>query len=173
METLTVLNPPGCEAISRFQAFSGFSILELTGNGDFRTWSELLVSTGDPNRSGTAADMASTITAARATALVNAGYRTVGRYLTNYQLPGALDKNIKPGELTTILNAGLTALLVVVADLMVFAGVDAANATTAVSVGAARLQTPPSPRTSRTFRLSKFVSKLLPWNWRAKRKRRT
>jgi len=95
-------------SLQRFQTFSGFTIAELTGRGDFRTWSELLVSTGDPNRVGTAADMASTITPARAAALVNAGYKTVGRYLTNYQLPGALDKNIKPGELTTIFNAGLT-----------------------------------------------------------------
>jgi peptidoglycan hydrolase-like protein with peptidoglycan-binding domain len=111
-KTATTLNgsfvTADSNSVKRFQSFSGFSTAEQTGKGDFRTWSELLVSTGDPNRSGTAADMASTITAARATALVNAGYKTVGRYLTNFQLPGALDKNIKPGELTTIFNAGLT-----------------------------------------------------------------
>ncbi|MFJ8896630.1 glycoside hydrolase domain-containing protein [Leifsonia sp. NPDC102414] len=90
-----------------FQKFAGFQAAAQTGIGDYATWCELLVSTGDPDRPGTAADMASTITPARAQALVAAGYKYVGRYLTNYQLPGALDKNIKPGELDTIFGAGL------------------------------------------------------------------
>jgi peptidoglycan hydrolase-like protein with peptidoglycan-binding domain len=96
------------DKVKLFQGFAAFPTASRNGIGDFQTWMELLVSTGDPSRPGTAADMASTITAARAQSLVAAGYKTVGRYLTNYALPGALDKKIKPGEITTILGAGLT-----------------------------------------------------------------
>lgn len=93
--------------VLRFQLASAFVPADRTGKGDYRTWAELLVSTGDPTRPGTAADAASTITSARAVVLKNAGYTTVGRYLTNAPQLGALDKNIKPGELTTIFNSGL------------------------------------------------------------------
>jgi len=91
----------------RFQQFEAFTAGNQSGIGDYATWAELIVSTGDPNRPGTAADMASTITAARAASLKAAGYTTVGRYLTNEQVTSPLDKVIKPGELQTIFNAGL------------------------------------------------------------------
>lgn len=93
--------------VKTFQQFEGFTAAEQTGIGDYTTWAELLVSTGDPTRPGTAADMASTITAARASTLVAAGYKYVGRYLTNEQVSDPLDKDIKPGELDTIFGAGL------------------------------------------------------------------
>jgi peptidoglycan hydrolase-like protein with peptidoglycan-binding domain len=95
-----------------FQLFEGFTAAEQTGAGDFGTWAELLISTGDPTRTGTAADMASTITTARAASLVASGYTTVGRYLTNQQVLGALDKDIKPGELDVIFGAGLRLFLI-------------------------------------------------------------
>jgi len=84
--------------------FQTFTELERTGTGDQSTWCELLVSTGDPNRPGTACDTITQITPARAQTLRNAGYLAVGRYLTNF---GTLDKNIKPGELQTCFDAGL------------------------------------------------------------------
>ncbi|MFL2099120.1 glycoside hydrolase domain-containing protein, partial [Marinilactibacillus psychrotolerans] len=71
------------------------------------TWSSLLVSTGDPTRKGTALDCITEITPDRAQTLVNAGYETVGRYLTNVE-GTTLNKKIQTGELETIFNAGMT-----------------------------------------------------------------
>ena len=95
----------GVEAEVR--AFQEFSALPVNGLGDFATWAQLLVSTGDPERPATGADCASEVTAARAAALRSAGYTTVGRYLTNV-VGGTLDKKIKPGELATMFAAGLS-----------------------------------------------------------------
>jgi len=87
-------------------AFQRFSALPDTGTGNFATWAQLLVSTGDPDRPADACDTRFTITATRASALYSAGYRAVGRYLD--EAPGGtLDKEIKPGELETIFRAGL------------------------------------------------------------------
>jgi peptidoglycan hydrolase-like protein with peptidoglycan-binding domain len=88
-------------------SFQQFSQLPETRTGDFPTWASLLVSTGDPTRPGTACDCSSTVTAARAQALVAAGYRVVGRYLTNVA-GSMLNKRIQPGELDTIFGNGLS-----------------------------------------------------------------
>lgn len=78
------------------------------GNGDYPTWASLLVSTGDTARPGTAADCVSAVTAAMAASLSAAGYRVVGRYLSN--VPNStLNKRIQPGELSAIAGAGLSA----------------------------------------------------------------
>ncbi|GAA3463284.1 glycoside hydrolase domain-containing protein [Saccharothrix longispora] len=88
------------------RAFQRFSALPEHGNGDYATWAQLLVSTGDPDRPADACDTRFTITASRAQALYQAGYRAVGRYLD--EAPGGtLDKEIKPGELQAIFAAGL------------------------------------------------------------------
>ncbi|GIN93287.1 hypothetical protein J22TS1_43380 [Siminovitchia terrae] len=86
--------------------FQSFTLLSQNGNADFQTWMSLLVSTGDPNRKGTASDGITEVTPARAQTLVNEGYVIIGRYLTN--VPGGLNKRIQPGELQTIFNAGLS-----------------------------------------------------------------
>lgn len=92
--------------LSRVTEFQNFTRLPATGRGDFQTWASLLVSTGDPSRTGTASDCVTTITPARARTLHSNGYRYVGRYLSN--VPGTtLDKEIKPGELDTIAANGL------------------------------------------------------------------
>jgi peptidoglycan hydrolase-like protein with peptidoglycan-binding domain len=88
--------------------FQQFSQLTASGQGDFATWAELLVSTGDPTRPGTACDCITTITPAIGQALFGAGYRIVGRYLD--ERGTTLDKKIKPGELETIFAAGLNVL---------------------------------------------------------------
>ncbi|NYD86280.1 glycoside hydrolase domain-containing protein [Cellulomonas oligotrophica] len=93
------------EQVRRFQEFSA---LPVTGEGDYPTWAQLLVSTGDVTRTVTAADCITEITPARAATLRAAGYRTVGRYLTNAPVPGALDKRLRTGEPAVILDAGLT-----------------------------------------------------------------
>lgn len=91
---------------SAVEAFQSFSSLPVNGTGDFATWCQLLVSTGDPNRPGTAFDCVTTITDARAQALKAAGYRTVGRYLDE-PADSTLNKKIQPGELETIFLNGL------------------------------------------------------------------
>jgi peptidoglycan hydrolase-like protein with peptidoglycan-binding domain len=91
--------------VSEFQRF--VQLVPATGTADFRTWASLLVSTGDPTRPGTACDCVTEITTTRAQALRAAGYTTVGRYLSN--APGSsLNKKIQPGELDTIVAAGLS-----------------------------------------------------------------
>lgn len=93
---------------SQTDAFQAFSALPVSWSADFATWASLLVSTGDTSRPGTAIDCITTITNARALTLYNAGYRIVGRYLTNSAVPDALDKCIKPGELATLALNGLS-----------------------------------------------------------------
>ncbi|RZU48694.1 putative peptidoglycan binding protein [Krasilnikovia cinnamomea] len=96
----------GEEAAIALRAFQKFSALPETGQGDFATWCQLLVSTGDPDRPAIASDTANPLTAARASALWSAGYRYVGRYLDN--VPGSsLNKKIQPGELKLIFENGL------------------------------------------------------------------
>ncbi|WP_369376762.1 glycoside hydrolase domain-containing protein [Streptomyces sp. cg36] len=91
--------------VADFQDFS--ELANRAGNGDYATWAQLLVSTGDPERPTAACDTRFQITRARADALFKAGYRHVGRYL--YDPPGStLDKEIKTGELQDIFAAGLS-----------------------------------------------------------------
>ena len=91
------------------RAFQRFSLLNPTGAADYQTWAQLLVSMGDPDRPAAGCDTRFEITAARASWLYANGYRIVGRYL--YDPPDStLDKEIKPGELQTIFNAGLRVL---------------------------------------------------------------
>ncbi|QOT23993.1 MULTISPECIES: glycoside hydrolase domain-containing protein [Micrococcales] len=88
-------------------AFQTFCLLPVTGESNYQTWSSLLVSNGDPDRVGEAADTITQVTAARAGALTAQGREVVGRYLTNVSGAGALNKKIQAGELTDIFAAGL------------------------------------------------------------------
>lgn len=93
------------------ELFQEFSQLPVNGRADFQTWSQLLVSMGDPDRAATGCDTRFEITPSRAQWLTKPenAYRAVARYL--YDPPGSLlDKNIKPGELQTIFDAGLKVL---------------------------------------------------------------
>ncbi|WP_369191271.1 glycoside hydrolase domain-containing protein [Streptomyces sp. R08] len=64
------------------------------------------MSTGDNTRAGTACDTVTELTAPRAAALYSAGYRYIGRYLSN--VPGStLNKQLQPGELKVIAAQGL------------------------------------------------------------------
>ncbi|ADG75342.1 Domain of unknown function DUF1906 [Cellulomonas flavigena DSM 20109] len=82
--------------------------MPVTGDGDYPTWAQALVTTGDVDRPGNAADCVTEITPGRAATLLAAGYRTVARYLTNADVPNALDKRLQPGEAATIVGSGLT-----------------------------------------------------------------
>lgn len=90
--------------VSEFQKFVGLVADGVSGK---QTWLSVLISTGDPNRKGTACDCITMITPVRAQALKSAGYKTVGRYLTNAS-PTGLNKKIQPGELKNIFDAELT-----------------------------------------------------------------
>ncbi|MEV7599770.1 glycoside hydrolase domain-containing protein [Kitasatospora sp. NPDC089797] len=92
---------------SGVEAFQSFSALPVTGAGDFPTWASLLVSYGDQSRRGAACDGVTKITPARAQALKDAGYRYVGRYLSNPSTTSLPEKQIQPGELATIKQYGL------------------------------------------------------------------
>ncbi|MFC5220470.1 glycoside hydrolase domain-containing protein [Streptomyces coerulescens] len=87
--------------------FQSFVRLPVTGRGDFQTWASLLVSTGDATRAGTACDTVTEITDVRAAALYAAGYRYVGRYLSNVS-GSTLNKRLQPGELRRIASHGLS-----------------------------------------------------------------
>lgn len=88
------------------RAFQKFSLLEESGVGDYRTWAQLLVSMGDPDRPVTACDTSRHILGDRGSRLFSAGYRVVGRYLD--EAPGeTLNKELQPGELDAIFAAGL------------------------------------------------------------------
>ncbi|MFD8411109.1 glycoside hydrolase domain-containing protein [Streptomyces sp. NPDC059650] len=89
------------------ESFQSFVKLPVTGVGDFPTWASLLVSYGDQTRTGTACDGVTMITPARAQALKASGYKYIGRYLYNPSSTSLPEKQIQPGELATIKEAGL------------------------------------------------------------------
>jgi peptidoglycan hydrolase-like protein with peptidoglycan-binding domain len=93
---------------AKVRSFQDFARLPVTGSGDFQTWAQLMVSTGDPDRPGTAFDCSTDyITPERAATVKAAGYKTVGRYLAN--VPGSTkNKKIQPGEIDIIFGNGLT-----------------------------------------------------------------
>ncbi|HDR7449701.1 DUF1906 domain-containing protein [Bacillus toyonensis] len=93
---------------TQLKQFQNFSLLKATGVSDFQTWASLLVSTGDPERSGKACDCITEVTPERAKTLVAAGYETVGRYLTNAKVKDPINKKIQAGEIDNILAAGLS-----------------------------------------------------------------
>nr|WP_042194607.1 glycoside hydrolase domain-containing protein [Kibdelosporangium sp. MJ126-NF4]CEL21431.1 putative peptidoglycan binding domain protein [Kibdelosporangium sp. MJ126-NF4]CTQ96002.1 putative peptidoglycan binding domain protein [Kibdelosporangium sp. MJ126-NF4] len=88
------------------QTFQKFSLLEQTRIGDYRTWAQLLVSTGDPDRPVAACDTRFHISATRSKALFDGGYRVIGRYLDE-DPTSTLDKEIQPGELAAIFSGGM------------------------------------------------------------------
>jgi peptidoglycan hydrolase-like protein with peptidoglycan-binding domain len=87
------------EEVERFQ---DFSMLGSHGRGDFATWAQLLVSTGDPTRPAIGADAITSVTPDRARTLTVQGYRIIGRYLDERPSNNPLNKQIQPGELATI-----------------------------------------------------------------------
>lgn len=99
-----VFNAADSASVANFQ---DFCVLPVTGASNYSTWSSLLVSNGDPERRGRAADCVTTITPERAATLVADGRIIVGRYLTNAGGSTSLNKKIQPGELSAILAAGL------------------------------------------------------------------
>ena len=86
--------------------FQEFLCLGADGVAGKNTWAALLSSRGNTNRSATAFDTSTRLTLTTATALKNAGYTDVGRYLTNTP-NGTLDKKMTAEELEIIKSVGL------------------------------------------------------------------
>ena len=88
--------------------FQDFCCLGADGIAGKLTWASLLKSNGDSSRAGTACDTATRLTSTKALALKNAGYTTVGRYLTNAGSgAGFLDKKMTAEEIDVLSDAGL------------------------------------------------------------------
>ncbi|MCR5609941.1 MAG: DUF1906 domain-containing protein [Lachnospiraceae bacterium] len=92
------------EGVKAFQKFMKLPDNEgITTNS---TMKSLLVSSGDKKRSGTACDTATRLNESTIATLKEAGYTSVGRYLTKVQ--GGLDKNLTKEEAELIINSGLS-----------------------------------------------------------------
>jgi peptidoglycan hydrolase-like protein with peptidoglycan-binding domain len=86
--------------VKKFQAFCK---LQQTGEGDYETWMSLLVSTGDPDRAGTAFDCMYPLNSKTIKTVKDAGYQIVGRYLT-----GGTNKVLTNSEIALINDNGLS-----------------------------------------------------------------
>jgi peptidoglycan hydrolase-like protein with peptidoglycan-binding domain len=86
--------------VKRFQEFTA---LTANGSGDYETWMSLLVSTGDPNRPGTAFDCMYPLNATTIQTVLQNGYQIVGRYLT-----GGTNKALTNSEIALIFANGLS-----------------------------------------------------------------
>lgn len=84
-----------------------FAQLPIDGQAKIDTWLELLVSTGNPDRTTVACDTSTILTTAKAAALSAAGYTVVGRYLENAPVDNARNKRLAAGEVARIHAAGL------------------------------------------------------------------
>lgn len=87
--------------------FQAFMALDINGNGDYQTWCDLLVSTGDSSRLTKALDCSvEKVSQERAILFKSLGYETIGRYLTNDG--GTLDKKLEQYEIDNIFNNGMS-----------------------------------------------------------------
>lgn len=96
---------------SAVEAFQTLMCLDADGICGKQTWSALVISCGDTNRSANACDTCFRITESRAEMLKNNGFEVVGRYLTGY-ISEEKPKALAIGELQTILDAGLKAFVI-------------------------------------------------------------
>lgn len=88
---------------STVRRFQEFCKLPQTGAGDYQTWMSLLVSTGDPDRQGTACDCMYPLNSTTIVTAANLGYRIVGRYLI-----GGTNKVLTNSEIALIFSAGMS-----------------------------------------------------------------
>lgn len=87
-------------------AFQQFVCLGADGICGKQTWASLITSRGSSDRKATALDTSKKITLENATAIKNAGYTDVGRYLTNTP-NSTFDKAMTYEELEILKSAGL------------------------------------------------------------------
>lgn len=90
------------DTVTAVKTFQRFLELPVTGDGDYRTWCALLVSSGDTTVSTKGFDTRWQLTPAEAKSAVSAGYTAVGRYLlgtgkfiTSQELDGLKSSGLK------------------------------------------------------------------------------
>jgi peptidoglycan hydrolase-like protein with peptidoglycan-binding domain len=83
--------------------FQDFCKLPRSFAGDYLTWMSLLVSTGDPDRPGSAFDCMYPLNSRTIATVKSNGYRIVGRYLT-----GGTNKVLTNSEIALITDNGLS-----------------------------------------------------------------
>jgi len=83
--------------------FQEFAKLERNGEATFETWMSLLLSTGDPDRKGTAFDCMYPLNSTTIATVKRNGYEIVGRYLT-----GGTNKVLTNSEIALINDNGLS-----------------------------------------------------------------
>lgn len=98
----------GSELKSLIKEFQEFYCLSSATSGtvDKITWASLLSSKGYSNRPALACDCSTILNAQQASALYNAGYRYVGRYLTG-TVGGTRSKAMTSDEISNIITSGL------------------------------------------------------------------
>lgn len=101
-----VLTSGTLQALHEFQADY---LLPQKNGFELDEWMALLVSTGNPDRNATACDCSTQLTTVKATALKNAGYSIVGRYLTGTVGAGSSKrpKNLTVQEAHILFGLGL------------------------------------------------------------------
>lgn len=95
------------DVVIKTKEFQAKHYITENGLGDTDTWMALLLSKGNPSRAAQGCDCATILDAAKASALYNAGYRYVGRYVSGTVGSGAASKALTRSEMTAIFNAGL------------------------------------------------------------------
>lgn len=90
-------------ALKEFKSFSALSNPEKAV-ATLDEWMSLFISTGNPERDGTAVDSAARMTKARIQAVIDKGYNTFGRYLTGTFDKGK-GKNLLRSELSTLFQS--------------------------------------------------------------------
>lgn len=105
------LNTTTTNVIKKFQEDVA---LYQSGTIGLNEWMGVLVSTGNPSREGKAIDCSVRLTNEKVNALKDAGYTTVGRYLTGDLVSGGkrVAKNLLRREMKTIFDAGLNLFVI-------------------------------------------------------------
>jgi len=91
------------------RSFQSFMALPVTGRGDYTTWCNLLVSSGDADAPTTGFDTSRQLTTASAAGARASGYTHVGRYLTGLSSANGqtIPKFLSIDEIEVLAEAGL------------------------------------------------------------------
>ena len=81
--------------------------LKVSGDAGKGTMMSLFTSCGDPDRSAKGCDTATRLNATTAKTITNAGYKYIGRYLTNAK-SGKLDKKMTNDEIKIIIDSNMS-----------------------------------------------------------------
>ncbi len=89
------------------EEFQSFTAINVNGEGNYETWCELLVSTGDETRATTALDCSvEKVSVERAELFKASGYKYIGRYII--EIDGGLDKALEQYEIDNIFSNGMS-----------------------------------------------------------------